>query len=433
MPPFTVYPNAIDSSTQLPITVDNITPVRGEVVNRQRDAIIAIESELGIEPSGTYATVRARLDALEALIGAGGSGGISAILDEGVVVRNNVKSLNFIGAGVSAIASGTPDRVNIIVSGGGGGGSILQKQEDIAVTLNGQVAFVVTETPIDSASVQMFVNGLKQEYGSDYTAVGKNVTYIGSESLITTDIVEFWYIYSGSGIVGLQTLSQTLALGNITGGTDIQLSNGDSITSAVGTVNIDDNINIVGDATITGKLTVAGLIDPTGLVLDEQATAPYDPTGQNTGLLWVNSNFTPNRIFYTNDAGSNLDLTAAISAVTKVIPFELTGIYSGAGVPGTFNPPYLFLDDYTIQSVSILRRNAGISGTTMVDVLKNGVSIFANDTVKPQVDFDDGDYAINTVSSFVNDSISTNDYIDIILETAEAGSAEDLIVLVRVV
>src|SRR5690606_31725026 len=102
------------------------------------------------------------------------------------------------------------------------------------------------------------VNGLKQEYGSDYTAVGKNVTYIGSESLITTDIVEFWYIYSGSGIVGLQTLSQTLALGNITGGTDIQLSSGDSITSAVGTVNINDNLNVVGDATITGKLTVAG-------------------------------------------------------------------------------------------------------------------------------------------------------------------------------
>jgi hypothetical protein len=58
-----------------------VTPVKAEVTNRLRDAIIAIQAELGTQPSGTYSTVRARLDALRndletlrALVEAGGGG-----------------------------------------------------------------------------------------------------------------------------------------------------------------------------------------------------------------------------------------------------------------------------------------------------------------------------------------------------------------------
>lgn len=64
------YPDQIDTSNELPPTIDNVTPVKGEVVNRLRDAILAIESELGVDPSRTYGTVRARLDAMEDLLGA---------------------------------------------------------------------------------------------------------------------------------------------------------------------------------------------------------------------------------------------------------------------------------------------------------------------------------------------------------------------------
>jgi hypothetical protein len=63
---FSNYPNSIDTSNQLPPVVDLRTPVIAEVVNRHRDAILAIENELGVNPSGTYGTVRARFDALDA-------------------------------------------------------------------------------------------------------------------------------------------------------------------------------------------------------------------------------------------------------------------------------------------------------------------------------------------------------------------------------
>lgn len=63
------YPAQIDNSQSLPTAVDNLTPVQGAIFNKLRDAVIAVESELGVKPSGTYTTVRARLDALEGVVG----------------------------------------------------------------------------------------------------------------------------------------------------------------------------------------------------------------------------------------------------------------------------------------------------------------------------------------------------------------------------
>lgn len=65
----TNYPNQIDNSISLPPAVDNLTPVQGIVVNRLRDAIIAIESALGINPNIPYTTVSARLNTLENTVG----------------------------------------------------------------------------------------------------------------------------------------------------------------------------------------------------------------------------------------------------------------------------------------------------------------------------------------------------------------------------
>lgn len=64
----TRYPAAIDTvHTLLPIADGR--PVTGGSVEQLRQAIIAIEEELGVRPSGVYATVRARLDSLENIVG----------------------------------------------------------------------------------------------------------------------------------------------------------------------------------------------------------------------------------------------------------------------------------------------------------------------------------------------------------------------------
>ena len=71
----TIYPLGIDGYAQLPLVYDLISPVRADDVNRLRNAVVAVETELGKNPSSTYATVRSRLDALESGIGGGGGGG----------------------------------------------------------------------------------------------------------------------------------------------------------------------------------------------------------------------------------------------------------------------------------------------------------------------------------------------------------------------
>jgi hypothetical protein len=70
-----VYPGSSDVLTD---NFNNNTPqnnVHAQHHNDLADSITAIETELGINPSDTYATVKARLDAIAAAVGAGGASG----------------------------------------------------------------------------------------------------------------------------------------------------------------------------------------------------------------------------------------------------------------------------------------------------------------------------------------------------------------------
>lgn len=78
----TIYPLGIDGYAQLPLVYDLISPVRADDVNRLRNAVVAVETELGKNPSSTYATVRSRLDAIESGIGGGGGGGGGYLLTD---------------------------------------------------------------------------------------------------------------------------------------------------------------------------------------------------------------------------------------------------------------------------------------------------------------------------------------------------------------
>lgn len=74
MTEFSNYPNQIDTTTELPKATDNVTPVKAESFNRLRDAIIAIEVELGVQPSSTFSTIKDRLDAIELSLSDHGQG-----------------------------------------------------------------------------------------------------------------------------------------------------------------------------------------------------------------------------------------------------------------------------------------------------------------------------------------------------------------------
>ncbi|MHA2427278.1 MAG: hypothetical protein ACXADB_04550 [Candidatus Hermodarchaeia archaeon] len=73
---YSKYPGAIDDNESMPETVDLVTELKAEVVNRLRDGIIATETTIGANPTDGYATIKDRLDAMQTEIDAGG--GVSA-------------------------------------------------------------------------------------------------------------------------------------------------------------------------------------------------------------------------------------------------------------------------------------------------------------------------------------------------------------------
>ncbi len=115
----TTYPNSIDDASSLPVIVDGVTTLTAAVFNGPRDAVVAIESELGQNPSGTYSTVRDRLDVLETQSAGGGS----IVVREDSVAVGTVTALNFTGS-VTATLNGTT--ADIAVTGGSGGGTLAQ-------------------------------------------------------------------------------------------------------------------------------------------------------------------------------------------------------------------------------------------------------------------------------------------------------------------
>jgi len=64
----TKYPYKIDNNTSLPDVIDNITPVKADSVNILKNAILAIENELGVKPSGVSGSVKDRFISLENII-----------------------------------------------------------------------------------------------------------------------------------------------------------------------------------------------------------------------------------------------------------------------------------------------------------------------------------------------------------------------------
>lgn len=70
------------------------------------------------------------------------------------------------------------------------------RQEVIPVSIDGQTSFTLSQPTTSDSTVEMWVNGVKQAYGVDYSVVGAAVTYTGATSILTTDVLEFWYVIS---------------------------------------------------------------------------------------------------------------------------------------------------------------------------------------------------------------------------------------------
>jgi len=110
---------------------------------------------------------------------------------------------------------------------------------------------------------------------------------------------------------------------------------------------------------------------------------------------------------------------AGAAAATPFV-FEISGPYAGSIVPGTFGAPLVVDSPFTVAEVRISRRTAGSSGTTTVDILKNGVSIFSGPP--PFILASSGNYAGISVAAFSPAILSfgPGDVLDVLLLAVES-------------
>lgn len=113
---------------------------------------------------------------------------------------------------------------------------------------------------------------------------------------------------------------------------------------------------------------------------------------------------------------------ASTSPGSGRLEFLISDVYSGVIVPGFFEPPVVVDVGFTLDRVYLQRRTAGASGSTIVDVLKNGTTIFSG--LPPRVFASSGNYATANGSAFTLGAnvYTPGDVLEVLLSQVELFS-----------
>lgn len=209
---YSKYPSQIDSSVELPITTDNVTPVNAETVNRLRDAVLAVEAELGVDPSREFGTVRARLDALEEDVNnlrieleALGTGGGGANVEVGKIRVYRSGSV-LAGAAVNTNQTVTWNGTSTLVTGENATASSTQLVPGIAgnFIVLGQLSIQPTVDAISGITIEILHNASTIVHTvSDFGAVWsigttRSIPFEFTMDLDAADTLEVRWRHSGS-------------------------------------------------------------------------------------------------------------------------------------------------------------------------------------------------------------------------------------------
>jgi len=294
----TIYPSGIDNNTSLPQTIDLVTPVKAEVVNNNRGAILAIEAELGINPSREFATVRARLDRFQSIIESGAAGGLRSVEQDGVSVVAPVSVINFIGDIVTVSDAGSC-KCN--------------------VTLDTSPFLLLDGTRAMTGALDMGTNQIN------------NVV----DPVVAQDAATKAYV--DAQITANDSWSESLAVGNTTDGYNPIISTGDSIFG-------EDDLNLIagngvafgGDVNVTSGAGVGGAAGDISITGEDGSTTGgniYAYAGSTAGSVSgsrVQIRGGPNTTL--NGAGGPVYITGGSVTGTAITAGDV--IISGGSGPG---------------------------------------------------------------------------------------------------
>jgi hypothetical protein len=204
--------------------------------------------------------------------------GAVAILDEGTSITSGVKSLNFVGSGVTATTSG--DNVTVTVAGGGGSGTVTS----VAATAGTGIS--ITGSPITTSGTLNITNtapdqtvALTQGGTTTITGTYPNFTissadqFQGTVTSVAATVPSLLSI-SGSPITSSGTLAITYS------GTALPILNGGTGQTTAGAA-----FNSLSPITTTGDLIIGnGTNSATRLAI---GTSTYVLTSNGTTAIWA--------------------------------------------------------------------------------------------------------------------------------------------------
>ncbi|MFH1726742.1 MAG: hypothetical protein ABII00_19205 [Elusimicrobiota bacterium] len=121
---------------------------------------------------------------------------------------------------------------------------------------------------------------------------------------------------------------------------------------------------------------------------------------------------------------------AAGAAESAIAAYRLLGISIAKNdVDGGFVVPFTG----TIESVTILRKVKGDSGSTVVDIHLNGTTVFATQANRPSIGSADPDDSRVTVTGMDTTAVSAGDLLTCDVDEAEGGNPEDIITIVKMI
>lgn len=138
---------------------------------------------------------------------------------------------------------------------------------------------------------------------------------------------------------------------------------------------------------------------------------------------------TRNVIFEVVERVVQFGVPIQIGISSFTIRFSMNGKISPVtGLDGAWIAPR----DGVIRRVTLWRGTAGVSGSTIVDVHKNDVTIYTNQVNCPTVLQTTGDDAIDATTDFDVETFLRNDRIEVDVDAAETGNSIDLAVVLEI-
>ena len=171
-------------------------------------------------------------------------------------------------------------------------------------------------------------------------------------------------------------------------------------TGAKGSTGATGNTGGTGSTGPTGNIGLTGATGPTGHTGSTGATGPTGSTGTTgpTGPI--------------DPAG---------------ILFRADGYYRAATGIDIFEP----MSNFSISLIVVRRAIAGTSGTSEIDILKNGTTIFTTTANRPKILYSAGNAARVTAIPDVP-AVTAGDRLEMILLSAEGGNPQDLVAFIKV-